>query len=203
MNKRLKYFLWGFVLVALIYIAIEFIVFMSGTIFRSDIEQYCIESTAVNATAFTRKEYNEIDYTFWVSEDGSSDLQELFIFKNAQWGFIKGTRNWDRYSFIYHASSGIEEIVSDVMFTPRDRNNKKRSTNILVFYSSNKHNIANYIFTIEENDRIITETGIIVPKKAFVVVLPDLGTKDGITRKFIKVEFFDDEGNLVEIIKNR
>lgn len=80
------------------------------------------------------------------------------------------------------------------------RMNKKQSVNWMVFYSSNKHHISHIDITIKEDGKVrILEPGAST-EMAFVVVLPDLGTQDGVYREFVKAEFFDAEGNLVETI---
>lgn len=162
--------------------------------------QYCIDNTKVDATLFTRYGAgNEPTYAFWIAEDGVFNSQELFIFREAQWGMIKRTTRWNRFSFVDHASGGADEIVSSVMFTPRDSKNKKTTTNVIVFYSSNKHNISRHIFTIEEDGKICTEEHGSSTSQAFVSVI-SVGVKDGVLRKFVKAEFFDGDGNLVETI---
>ena len=172
--------------------------FLSKTI--SNCRQYCIENTMVNATSFRpvgrSKSYedNWIQYMFWVAEDGVSDHQELFIFQQVQFGSL------DRYRFVNQISGDMDEIVSSVMFTPRDTRNRKQSTNWMVFYSSNSHHISRVIFTVEENGKICTIESGDSTHMPFIFVLPDLGIKDGVYREFVKAEFYDMDRNLVETV---
>ena len=206
MKKRLKWIFLGSITACLIIIFLCLFTFLSRTIDAGEMKQYCIDNTKISATSFDNMRHtkynkeNRIEYSFWVAEDGLSDQQELFIFQQVQFGPIKRTTRWDRFHFAYHASSSADEIVSRVWFTPRDTGNKKQSVNWMVFYSSNKHHISHIDITIKEDGKVrILEPGA-ATEMAFVVVLPDLGTQDGVYREFVKAEFFDAEGNLVETI---
>ena len=206
MKKRLKWIFLGSIFAGLTIIFICLFTFLSKTIDAGKMKQYCIDNTKINAASFNNMrhtEYNEenkIEYSFWVAEDGASDQQELFIFQQVQFGPIKGTTRWDRFRFAYHASSDADEIVSRVMFPPRNTKNKKQSVNWMVFYSSNKHHISHIDITIREDGRVRTLESGVATEMAFAVVLPDLGVQDNIYREFVKAEFFDGEGNLVETI---
>ncbi|MDE7299434.1 MAG: hypothetical protein K2N94_11485, partial [Lachnospiraceae bacterium] len=152
MKRKFKLVVIGSFFAVLIIILVCLAVFITKTMSVNDTYQYCINNTTVGATSFIRYGIgSESSYAFWVAGDGVSDLQELFIFRKTPFGLIESTAEWDRFSFVYHASTGLDEIVDSVMFTPRDSKNQKKTINVIVFYSSNKYNISRHIFTIEEN----------------------------------------------------
>jgi hypothetical protein len=205
-KKRLKWIFLGSIIAGLIIIFVCLFTFLSRTIDAGEMKPYCIDNTKINAASFDNMrhmEYNEenrIEYSFWVAADGLSDQQELFIFQKVQFGPIERTIIWERFHFACHASSDADEIVSQVMFTPRNTRNKKQSVNWMVFYSSNKHHISHIDITIKEDSKVCILKSGVATEQAFSVVLPDLGTQDGVYREFVKAEFFDKEGNLVETI---
>lgn len=180
--------------------------FLSKTMSVADTKQYMMENTRINAASFRpvcEKKYdsgNWTNYSFWAAEDGLSNRQELFIFQKVQFGPFQGSLEWQRYRFICHASSATDEIVGSVMFTPRNTRNQKSSTNWIAFYSSNGYDICHHIFTIKEDGKIYTIEMGSSSRMAFVTILPDLGVKDGVSREFVKAEFFDINWKLVETI---
>lgn len=198
MKKKLKMIFFGLSIVILIISLIYIVTFMSRTIRSGDVEKYCIDNTTTNATSFVRYGVtSDPSYAFWIAEDSLSNLQEIFIFKKAQIGSINRTKRFNRFSFVYHTSSSIDEGIGSIMFMPRDDKNKKKSTNLLIFYSSNNNRITSYTLTFEENGDECTRKGKVSTEQPFIVSISGLGVNDGVTRKFIKVEFFDDEGILV------
>lgn len=203
MKKRIKWIIIGFSFLILLIPLICLLVFISKTMNAGEADQYCLENTETNADLFygTRyelyEEENPTQYAFWVAEDGLSGRQELFLFQNVQFGPFKKSRGWDRLRFAYHALGDEGEPVGSVMFTPRDLRSRKRTTNWMVFYSSNKEHIYKCIFSVEENGEPCTIEKAASINMAFAIVLPDLGEKNGVSRKFIKAEFYDVDGNLV------
>ena len=206
MKKRLKWIALGVVSLALVIPLICLLVFISKTMDAGDAKQYCIKNTEVDAASFYPTRYdvfegeNPPEYAFWVAEDGLSKRQELFIFRLVQFGPFRRTQIWDRLRFAYHALSGEGEVVGSVMFTPRNPEGQKEATNWMVFYSSNQYRISTSVITVEENGTLCTREGSFATRQPFVAVLPDLGEKDGVSRKFVKAEFFDAYGNLVDTI---
>ncbi len=208
MKKRLMWIFLGIFSVALIAVLVCLITFISKSMDASGMSRYCTENTETNATSFLATRHMEgggknwTEYAFWVAEDGVSDQQELYIFQKVQFGPIKSSREWDRFRLACHVSGNPDEIVSSIIFTPRDTRNRKQSTNWMVFYSSGQPHVSRCTFTVEEDGKTCTISGKgVATGKAFVTILPDLGVKDGVSRKFVKAEFFDVEGNLVETVE--
>ena len=209
MKKRWKWIFFGGFFAVFIIVAVCLIIFLSKTISPgNEAEEYCIKNTAINATSFDVVGYMEHDegnwtrYIYWIAEDGLSDRQELFIFQQVQFGPMGSSMKWNRFRFPYHVSSGEDEIVGSVTFTPHDMRNRDLSVDWMIFYSSNEHHISRYTFTVEEDGKTYTtKDGMVSTDQAFAVTLPDLGVKDGVSRKFVKAEFFDAQGKLVETIE--
>lgn len=206
MKKKLIWIFSGIALLVFIIIQIRLFLFLSKTMSVSETRQYCIDNTTINATSFRpvrhieQNSENKTEYSFWAAEDGLSNRQELFIFHGVQFGPFKSSMKWERHQFNHHTSSTTDEIVGSIMFTPRNTKNQKSSTNWIAFYSSNGYDICHHILTIEEDGNICTIEMGSSSRMAFVTILPDLGVKDGVLRKFIKAEFFDENWNLVEVI---
>lgn len=208
MKKRLKWIILGIIFLVLLVPLIFLLVFLSKTMDANGTYKYSTENTEIHAVSFETTRYTaygaEAEYAFRVAADSMSTRSELFIFRKVQFGSFRKSWEWDRFRFAYHALTDDGELVGSVMFTPRDCRGKKQITNCMVFYSSNTfYHIFRCILTVEENGELCTMERCSFTNKAFIVILPDLGEKDGITRKFVKAEFFDTNGNLVTTINGK
>lgn len=206
MKKRLKWIVTGIISLVLFIPLIYLLIFISKTMNSAGTHKYSADNTEIHAVSFEAARYRpfgeEVEYQFRVASDAMSTRSELFIFQGVQFGPFRKSREWGRFRFAYHALTNEEELVGSVLFTPRDYRGQKQTTNCMVFYSSNPSNqISRCIFTVEENGELCTVENISLTKKAFVAILPDLGEKDGVLRKFVKAEFFDLDGNLVETME--
>ena len=186
MKKRLKWIVIGIISLLILIPLIYLLIFISKTMNSAGTHKYSTDNTEIHAVSFEAARYRpfgeEVEYV--------------------QFGPFRKSREWGRFRFAYHALTNEEELVGSVLFTPRDYRGQKQTTNCMVFYSSNPSNqISRCIFTVEENGELCTVENISLTKKAFVAILPDLGEKDGVLRKFVKAEFFDLDGNLVETME--
>lgn len=202
MKKRLKWIIIEIISLVLLIPLICLLVFLSRTMNAAGTHKYSVDNTEIHAVSFETARYSAYDegveYAFRVAADAMSTRSELFIFRGVQFGPFGKSREWDRFRFAYHALTDEDELVGSVMFTPRDYKGQKQATNCMVFYSSNTLNhIFRCVLTVEENGELCTIENCSITNKAFVAILPDLGEKDGVTRKFVKAEFFDVDGNLV------
>lgn len=193
MKKKLIWIFLGITFFIFVVSQICLFRFLSKTMSVADTKQYMMENTTINATSFRavcqteHDSENWIEYSFWAAEDWlPNPQQELFIFQGVQFGPFENSMEWQRERFAYHVSTAAGEIVGSVMFTPRNTRNRKSSTDWIAFYSANGYDICHHILTIEEDGRICTIEMGSSSRMAFVTVLPDLGVKDGVTRKFVK-----------------
>ncbi len=202
MKKRLKWIVTGIISLVLFIPLIYLLIFISKTMNSAGTHKYSTDNTEIHAVSFEAARYRpfgeEVEYQFRVASDAMSARSELFIFQGVQFSSFRKSREWDRFRFAYHALTDEEELVGSVLFTPRDYRGQKQTTNCMVFYSSNLLNhISRCTFTVEENGELCTVENNSLTKKAFVAILPELGEKNGVSRKFVKAEFFDSDGNLV------
>ena len=193
-----KKFIIGVIIFLLIAIAILTLFvtnFYNTTLSSADMEKYCIDHSQTKATSFKRFEtQSEPLYAFWVSTNAKTQ-EELFIFKNT---FI-GNIDLDRFAYVNQVTSHENANVGSVKFAPRDKNGKKTNVNMLVYYSSNKSQISQYVIDYQENGDMCTRKGQVTSNNPFIVCIPQLGTLHGMVRKFESIQFFDRDGNLISI----
>lgn len=203
MQKKLKWIILGVIIPVLLIPLICLLVFISKTMDLDGTYRYSAENTEIHAVGFETARYHSygkdfVQYVFRVSTAAMSARSELFIFQGVQFGPFLQSMAWDRFRFAYHALSDEGEHIGSVMFTPRDGRNQKQATNLMVFYSSNAfERIFWCTFTVEENGELHTIEAYSLTDRAFLVILPDLGEKDGVLRKFVKADFFDSDGNFI------
>lgn len=185
--------IFSFILILLV---LSYLIFILRTIKLSNLQHYCTSNSAVNSKSFTRTEIEtNPNYAFWVSSDKNVvDKQELFIFREVSFAFIKDT---NRFVYVNSTSNNSIEKVSSIMFTPNNAYGKKMDTNLLVFWSGNSYGISTYLFKFQENGNICTLEGGVSSEQEFIISLPKIGIDDGVNREFIGAYFYDIDGNLV------
>ncbi|MCL2222575.1 MAG: hypothetical protein FWC20_10175 [Oscillospiraceae bacterium] len=197
MKKKLVLATVTLCLVALCTTVMFFVLFMSKSITSSEVMQFCLDNSTTEATSFSRFGISGFpQYAFWIAT-GNNEAQELFIFRKARFGFFSET---NRFNFVNSVASDPSEIVSSVMFMPRDDSGEKMNTNLLVFFSSNtqSQSIASYSIVFEEDSDVCIREGGVGTDQWFVVSVSNLGTNNGMSRKFISADFFDRDGGLVD-----
>lgn len=206
MKKKSKWIVLGVVLFVLAIPLICLFTFLSKTMSVDGTYGYSSDQTELGAFSFeiarhsTYEEGSFASYLFQVAVDGRM-RSEIFIFRGAQFGPFSKSYAWDRFCFESHALSEGDEIVSSVMFTPHDLRNREQSTDWMVFYASDMFDhVSRCIITVEENGELCTEEKMSLTSETFFVLLTDLGEKDGVSRKFVKAEFFDKKGRLTATI---
>jgi hypothetical protein len=196
MKKKIILISVGILVAAIAAGAVYTVSFFSNTLAAGDVEQYCIDNTTVGATSFrTQRFSSNRTYAFWVAENSDTNAQEIFVFRKAQSMLLE---DFDRFSYIHSASSSINEVIGSIMFAPRDDNNRKTSTNMLLFYSLNKDRITHYTLTYYESGDECTRKGWVDTEMPFIISIPHLGAFNGVTKDFISAEFYDDTWNLIE-----
>lgn len=171
--------------------------YKAGGISISDIERVSVSNSQVKASRFQAFQYPDYPrYIFSLAEDvGIDQPQELIIFEEKSLFFLKQTGR-----FAPTMAVGNEEdldIVGSIYFTPKDRNGKLSPTDLLLYYSSNPCNISKckYIMEIDQNASTIEEA--LDPDDGFILMIPELGTIDGHSKKVTEVFFYDHSGKLV------
>lgn len=163
---------------------------------------YCIENSTKHATKFEplgdgRYAY---DYVYWVAVDGDPDShQEIFIFKDADFGFFY----FKRYRFVdsKNYSDGLNDKVGCIEYYTQNDEGEKEKTSTLIYYGSSREaDIVRCEYTLTINDGSNTYSKYIKcnPSGAWVVKFFDICDFDDNHKKVISsISFYDSEDNLV------
>lgn len=137
----------------------------------ADMEKVCVENSTTNATEFELWGEISLDasYRFGIPLNGNEKEQELFIFKEKPFGFIKSTK---RYELIYQ-SQNSKSPVGSLMFKFENTEN-----NTLIFYSKNSDHISDITSVTSKyvNGRAIEKTTKydFSPEEAFIIFTEEL-----------------------------
>lgn len=178
------------------------IYYFASTMSASACIDYCIKNSTRHATKFEPFSDDRYahDYVYWVAIDGDQDdHQEIFIFKDSDFGFFY----FKRYRFVTSNNycDGIHDKVGCIEYFARNDEGYKENKSTLVFYGSFADaDIARYEYTLTVREGSNTYSGDIryKPGGAWVVKFFDICNYDDKQKKVIsEIKFFDSENNLV------
>lgn len=171
--------------------------YRAGGVSLSEIEKASISNSQAQASQFQAFQYPEYPhYVFSLAENVQiGQAQELIVFEEKPLFFFKDTNRFSPTMAV-----GNEEdldIIGSVYFTPNGQNGNLTETDLLLYYSSNPCNISKckYILEVDQDSSIIEEA--IDPDDCFILMIPDLGTANGHSRKVLEASFYDESGKLV------
>lgn len=159
-----------------------------------DMEKVCIESSSKNATEFDYMSDSKDPHRYYtLSLNGDGEYQELFIFDEQPFLFIKHTGRY-HLTLKTDPEKVTSVAVGSLLVPPRDGSERGR----LIFFSDNSARIAKCTYTLLENGEKSEETRKIPPAQDFIIFIDDIGTDaSGNTRTVGKADFFDENGELV------
>ncbi len=185
-------------------IAITLVWYFSTTLSAQDCIQYCIDNSKRGAVVFEPVSDPRFSkqYVYWVAGDGdSSNSQEIFIFKQKFWGAVA---SFNRYEYV--ASSTQSELAlenNDVgsiqFFSVNDENEKENEPTVLFYGSKSDLDVFWFKCTLLVSEKEEYYEGkVLLGNKTWMLRLFDLGNTSGeLKREILKLEFYDEEKNLL------